>query len=147
MTNSEGNKLRQLEGGELLLIVVLDPKCMACEVSKDFIGNIREYSEKINIDYQAVAFVPIDQSIDQKNYAESFGFQDFYQWDQDVDIPSSLTRIVTPSHILVITDGSVIHVWPGTNSDGDVRKIMGKQIGDDLNLIRDTLIAANVTTR
>lgn len=61
-----------------------------------------------------------------------------------MDIPEQLTRLVTPTHILMHKNGTVLHVWPGTASEPEVRKIMSGQISSDLELNSESLAAANL---
>lgn len=142
LSDIQGNYFQKSNDRRLILLAVLDPKCMACAVSGDLIENIRKYCDRFQIDYRAMVLVPIDKTVDQRKYAKNFGFQDLYHWNEDKDLPSSLAQLVTPNHILVDNMGTVIHVWPGTNNSENVRKVMGDQIGSDLNLIIDTLNAA-----
>lgn len=47
-------------------------------------------------------------------------------------VPSSLSQMVVPSHLLLSKDGIVVNKWPGTHQDPVVRQQMVNQITTDV---------------
>lgn len=139
-----GDKILKSGEEKLILLVIISPRCNACKISRDLFENIRDSSRQLGISYNPTSFIPIDPSVDLKVYAESFGFRNFLQWDRNIDIPEQLTRLVTPTHILINTEGIVVHVWPGTSNSPAMRKTMSEQISSDLALISETLATADL---
>lgn len=133
----------RVKGSEngLTMLVILNPNCKACDVSGDLFKLVRNATEKHKVPYFACSFIPLGSRFDLKNYAEQFGFDDFLEWNRKAEIPMDLTRFQTPTHILINRDGTVLRVWPGSNSFPGIRRVMGEQIGADLQIIVETLNA------
>ena len=144
LANLSADKILTEGEEQLILLVIINPRCKACNISGDLFRNIRDSATQLGIAYHPVSFVPINTGVDLKAYAERFGFRNFFRWNRDMDIPEQLTRVVTPTHILINKNGTVLHVWPGTASEPEVRKIMSEQFSSDLGLISETVAAANL---
>ncbi len=69
------------------------------------------------------------------NYADSLDLDSpAYLWRQDEpQPPHNLYSMVLPSHLLLSTDGTIVHKWPGTSvSDFDRARMVNQIVSDAL---------------
>lgn len=135
--NSEGKSLSSFSREKLFLLVAVDPSCPACNYSKDMMENIRKTTESIKVPYYPISITPNGSSVEMQKYAHKLGFDDDFYWSSESSAPSSLLQVITPTHILVDKDGTILQIWFGSNNDEKVRERMSEQISSDLLLIHD----------
>lgn len=118
----------------LFLLILINPDCQTCNISKDLMSDIRQTISQTQILCfpLLIADTPTDE---MENYAKSLGFdRGFY-----VSSNSVFSQMLTPSHILIDKNGTVIQIWFGSSNDKEIRKRIGYQISSDLLLIQDVL--------
>lgn len=120
--------------GNLFLLVLINPDCQTCNISKDLMSDIRQPISQTQILYfpLLIADTPTDE---MENYAKSLGFERALY----VSSNSVFSQMLTPSHILIDKNGTVIQIWFGSSNDKETRKRIGYQISSDLFLIQDVL--------
>ena len=136
---SRGEKVSDVLNQGLLLLVVVDPLCPACDSSIDMMGDVRKTANEIGIKYLPVVFVKTGPDFDAQKYAETFGFETCLRWRSEAPAPEPLGAMVTPSHILTTGDGVILQIWFGSDRQEEVRKRMSEQISSDLFLINDVI--------
>lgn len=122
---------------KLLLLVVIDPVCGYCKLSKDIMEETRKTAEKIGIDYYPVLFTSNPSKANLKKYAQSLGFEESLKWENISKPPELFAGMPTPAHILVDRDGTILQIWFSSNNDEKIRKRMSDQLSADLLLIND----------
>ncbi|GEM_PF-1909505 len=137
------NSLDDAIKNKTVMLVVINPSCYYSIGTKNEMNYIREQLIPLGITYYAVTFSMPDKTTDYFKFCEVLGFgNNAFQWSlNDASAPKSLTKINIPSHILVRNDGVVIQVWPGSNSNQEVRQRMAKQIVSDTLIINDAFRA------
>jgi hypothetical protein len=137
--SSEGNQPPPAETKDnLLLFVVINPRCPFCELSKDIMGEIKQTAARLNIAYHPVLISPLPPQSNLKEYAQSIGFKDSFHWKT---APEKFVLMPTPAHVLVNRDGVILQVWFSSNRDEEIRKRMSEQISSDLSLIHEVVNA------
>lgn len=131
--NAKGKSLSSFSNENLFLLVAIDPSCPACSFSKDMMEDIRKTTASIEVAYYPVSTALTRSNNDMEKYAQSLGFEDCFYSSSE----SLLSQILTPSHILIDKDGTILQVWFGSNQNEEVRKRMSNQISSDLFLIHD----------
>jgi hypothetical protein len=126
-----------------IMIATISPSCAFCKIARDEMQYVQGQIALKNIGYYLVSFAPPVTDSDFYRYCErlKIGASSF-QWSRDAaPAQEALSRMVTPSHLLVDRDGTVLRVWPGTSAEQPVRDSMGRQIVSDVSVILDTLEA------
>lgn len=139
LQTSQGDKLSTLVRGDLLLMLMVDPNCPACRLSKDLIENVRAKTDVMGIRYLPLVLSDPSRDAEVQRYAEELGFETCVRWAGAGAPPISLKMIGTPSHVLLTKEGVVLQTWSGTNLDRDTRMRMSRQITSDLWLISDVI--------
>lgn len=126
---------------DLLLLVVIDPVCGYCSLSKDIMSEVRKTTNQVKIGYYPVLFTSNPSKVNLKSYVNSLGFTDSLKWEDSLKPPQLLISMPTPAHILVDRNGTIFQVWFSSNNDEKIRKRMSDQISSDLFVIRDVFQA------
>lgn len=138
---SKDEKVSDVLNQELLLLVVVDPLCRACDHSIDMMQDIRKTTNELGIKYLPIMFVKTETDFIAQEYAETLGFETCVRWHSDSPAPESLRTMVTPSHFLTTSNGVILQTWFGSDRQAEVRKRMSEQISSDLFLISDVIRA------
>jgi hypothetical protein len=129
------------EAGEqgLLMIVAINPSCKTCKAATDEMAHVRDKLALVGIPYYVVSLVPLEKAQDFFAYCDSLSLGvPAYLWANKEQPLTSLSTMVTPSHLLLDKNGVILRTWAGSNEDQTFRTRMAKQIVDDTNVIIDT---------
>ena len=112
----KGETLAQaIKGHSLAMIVLVNPSCQMCTVSKESLSSLKERVGKPGIPY-FVLMVP-DNSETEKYfaYADSLklGAPAFVWSNSESKPPVSIVNMAVPSHLMVTNEGLVVNKWPG----------------------------------
>lgn len=147
LETSRKEKLSDFPNKKLLLFAVVDPRCAACNFSKDMMRDIHETASELDIEYFPVVFVKTPSNFDTQRYAETLGFETCVLWSSVSTVPKSLSEMVTPSHFLTNKDGIILQIWFGSDKDAEVRKRMSQQISSDLLLVNEVVRATEISDK
>jgi len=129
------------EDAKLILLVVVDPECPFVKISGDISKEIKSRLSNSGIRYLPVVFTSVKPNVDLLAYAQSIGFHDLLIRDQASGSLDILSRMPTPSHVLVDNEGIILQVWFSSSRDFEVSRRMSAQIISDTSLIYETYIA------
>ncbi len=116
----------------LYLLVIVDPSCRACRLSVDLFGEVRAAAAEVGIHYLPLFLSDRDNI--RTDFSKQIGFEKSLMWNFDAPLPANLAEAVTPTHILLDSEGRVLLSWPGSNQDAHVRRSMGQQIAADIRV-------------
>lgn len=139
----DGTTLASVIGSGPIVLVSVDRRCAMCLAARDEMNLLREKLTSMGIKYYPVCFG------DEASPSDFFDYSDSLElgvpgllWKHDGGPPpDALLRMVTPSHLLLNNDGTVIRVWPGSYKEKAIRDRMTYQIMADISVARDTLTA------
>jgi hypothetical protein len=139
----DGTTLASLMSSEPIVLVSVDRRCAMCRASRDEMNLLREKLTSMGIKYYPVCFGDEASPSDFFDYSDSLKLgAPGLLWKYDGGPPpDALLRMVTPSHLLLNNDGTVIRVWPGSYKEKAIRDRMTHQILADTSVARDTLTA------
>ena len=112
----KGETLAQaIKGHSLAMIVLVNPNCQTCTMSKDSLNSLKDRVGKPGIPY-FVLMVP-----DSSETAKYFAYADSLKLDVESFVwsnpeskpPASLVTMAVPSHLMVTNEGLVVNKWPG----------------------------------
>lgn len=130
------------------MIATVSPLCGFCKIARDEFQYVQGQIAQKNLGYYFVSFTSDVKDSDFYAFCEALkvGAPGF-RWSKDMSRPQEpLSKMITPSHILIDRDGTVLRVWPGTSGEQAVRDSMGRQIVNDVSVILDTLDARGRTS-
>ena len=133
--NSQGKSISSFSDKKLFLLVAVSPTCQACNISKDLMEDVRKTTANTEIAYYPV--LTANSSDEIEDYAKSLGFENSLYASSESPFP----KLLTPSHILIDKNGTVIQTWFGSSNDKEVRKRISQQISSDLLTIQDVFQA------
>lgn len=133
----DGRSILETTDRPLLLIVVLDPACEFCEISKDIMTQLQLDTHDSNISYFPAVFTTSPAVTNLSEYSMSMGFSEVFTWESTSIPPKLLLQMPTPAHLLIDRKGKIIRTWFSSSRDPLVRKRMSSQIAADLSLIED----------
>lgn len=122
-------------GSSFCMIAIIDPHCAACKVATTQMRGIERRLRTPGIPYFVVMLSDSSDSASYFQYASSLGVSssETFVWDMlEAPVPSSLSQMIVPSHLLLSKDGIVVNKWPGTHQDPAVRQRMVNQITTDV---------------
>lgn len=143
LQTQEGETLAGMVGKQPIMLVGVHQDCGMCKIAGDEISHLHEKLATMNVKYYPVSFASQPQPVEFFKFTETLkvGAPGFL-WNADAGMPpKSLVIMTTPTHLLVNYDGTVLHVWPGSNGDLSVRQRMARQIAADTSVAIDTLNA------
>ena len=111
------------------MIALLNPRCALCRIAAGTMRDIKERIKQYDVKYYIVSF-------NSSEPASVFRYCDSLDLDTPVFVwsskesspPELLSAMVTPSHILINQEGTIIDKWPGSNEDKALRERMANQI-------------------
>lgn len=112
----KGETLAQaIKGYSLAMIVLVNPNCQTCTMSKESLNSLKDRVGKPGIPY-FVLMIP-DSSETEKYfaYADSLKLdaRSFVWANAASKPPFSLVTMAVPSHLMVTNEGLVVNKWPG----------------------------------
>ncbi len=112
------------EHGKLILLVIVDPECGACEIAKDQMRWIQEGIKDSEIEYVFVSFTSKKTTSDFSSYIhKNYQSRNSFLWkDSSLPSPKSLFTTPVPSHILIDSNGKILKTFFGTQRDKSLRK-------------------------
>lgn len=139
----DGKTLASVVGQKPIVLVSVSPSCGMCKIARDEMSYLREKLSTMDINYYMVCFASETQPLDSFRYSDSLGIRTpSFIWNaEEGRPPESIVIMTTPSHLLLNSDGRVLHVWPGSYNDKAVRDRMASQIIADTLVATDTLNA------
>jgi len=125
------------EQNRLILLALADPRCGLSAHSAKYYDQVRTAAEN-----QAVRYVLASFAYGLSDH-KFFGFTaslapnvKSFLWNWNSPPPDALARMVTPAHVLVRGDGTVVQTWPGGGASS-IEQEMAHQIAEDMReLIR-----------
>jgi hypothetical protein len=118
---------------EKALIVFIHPDCGMCRLASDQIQKTLNEASINSYDIGLVSFNP-NISIERiNNYQTTAGLPySSYAWKgTESEILPSLSKMITPSFIVVDSDGIILKKYPGSSADARIRRAMIKEIIGD----------------
>jgi hypothetical protein len=124
-----------------VMIATVSAACEFCKLAKDQMQFVQSHVALKNVKYYFVSFEAREADPNFYRFCDALNSAiPAFRWSNDVSPPQeSLSKIVTPAHLLVDRDGTVLEVWPGTSREQAVRDGMARQIVNDVSVILDTL--------
>lgn len=112
----KGETLAQaIKGHSLAMIVLVNPNCQTCTMSKESLNSLKDRVGKPGIPY-FVLMIP-DGSETEKyfGYADSLKLdaKSFVWSNPESKPPASLVNMTVPSHLMLTNEGLVVNKWPG----------------------------------
>jgi hypothetical protein len=138
----DGKNLASVVGERPIMLVAVNPDCAMCKIASDEISHLSAKLATMDINYYVVSFAPQNPSSDVFEYSDSLNVgAPSFLWNAEAGAPpESVSKMTTPTHLLLNNDGTVLRVWPGSYKDRPVRQRMARQI------IADTLVALDTVT-
>lgn len=104
-----------IKGHSLAMILLVNPNCQTCTMSKESLNSLKDRVGKPGIPY-FVLMVP-----DSSETAKYFAYADSLKLDAPAFVwsnagskpPVSLVTMAVPSHLMVTNEGLVVEKWPG----------------------------------
>lgn len=126
-----------------VMIANVSPSCGFCKTARDQMQYVQGQIALRNVRYYLVSFASPGTDSDFYKYCDTLKIgAPAFQWAKDAAPPrEELSKMITPAHLLIDRDGTVLRVWPGTSAEQTVRDSMGRQIVNDVSVILDTLDA------
>jgi hypothetical protein len=139
----DGKALASMVGPGPIMVVAVSPSCAMCTIASDEMSHLREKLSTMTISYYLISFAPPTPQVDFFKYIDSLnvGAPGFLWNTEGGAPPESMFVMTTPTHLLLNSDGTVIHVWPGSYQEKAVRQRMARQIVADTSVAMDTLNA------
>lgn len=112
-----GQTLAQtLKTHSLAMLLLVDPNCGTCVVTKDNINALRDRVQKTSMDYFIVMISDGSDAQKYFDFADSLKLGvDAYLWtNPDAKPPASLMMMTKPSHLQVTSEGLIVQKWSGT---------------------------------
>ena len=134
LININGITLAKLSKNDLILMTVVDPGCGACKITQEQFRFLDENLEGRAIDRYLVCFSQKVSPSGLSDYVKTLDLStDSLSWSGDLEsVPTSIAKIVFPSHILVDSNGIVIRTFPGTSAEKRVRNRMVKRVLEEV---------------
>jgi peroxiredoxin len=136
------SKLKDINGeffinnlkNEKALIVSIHPDCGMCHTATDHIQKVLDEASINSYDVALVSFDPTVSIERIINYKETVGlpYRSYAYRGSESEILPSLSKMVTPSFILVNPDGIILKKYPGSSADARIRRAMIKEILSDV---------------
>jgi hypothetical protein len=123
------------------MFVSVNSGCAMCTIATDQMQQLRNELSKKDVNYYILFFLSQNPESDFK-YADSLNLgAESFVWNAKAGPPpEAIFKMSTPSHLL-INNGTIIRVWPGSYAEKSVRDRMARQILADTNVVIDTLNA------
>lgn len=130
LKDSHGNFLKDNRNGNLLMLLVIDPKCIVCNMTTSQMREIENQVKQILVDFAVVSFNPSIPMSELQKFNETANLSStFYSFDgKEPDL-----KLQYPAYILVNADGIILRVFAGSNADEQTQREMSEEI------IKDTL--------
>jgi len=114
-SRSGGTLADAMKQHSLAMVVLVDPNCATCTMSRDILSALQQRVEESKIPYYIVM---IPDSTDTDKY---FAFADslklgapaFIWSNPDAKPPVSLTMMTKPSHFHLTSEGLIVKKWAG----------------------------------
>jgi hypothetical protein len=128
--NSDNRQLANVAGMEQpFMLVLVDPRCALCRESADSIRRISTALREMGCNYYAVSFNPNASPSKINAYMGSLGIHGkAFAWSRQSVPLDSFAQMVTPSHLLLSADGTILETWPGSSWSRQLRQEMAEQI-------------------
>lgn len=130
LKDNNGKFLIENRKENLLMLLVIDPKCIICQKSTNQMRELESQAKQISIDFAIVSFNPSIPMSDLQNFNETANLSStFYSFGgKDPNL-----KLQFPTYILVNTDNKILRIFAGSNTDEQIQREMSKEI------IKDTL--------
>jgi hypothetical protein len=143
LSMKDGTTLASMVGTRPMVLASVNRNCAMCKTASDEMSSLSEKLSSINVDYYIVCFAPEASPLRFFDFSDSLKVDaPSFLWNRSSGAPAeAVVRMVTPAHLLVNRDGTVIRVWPGSYKDKAIRDRMMYQIAADASVTTDTLNA------
>ena len=114
-SRSGGTLADAMKQHSLAMVVLVDPNCSTCTLSKDTLAALRERVEQAKIPYYVVMIPDSTDTEKYFAYADSLklGAEAFVWSNVDAKAPVSLTTMTKPSHLHLTSEGLIVKKWAG----------------------------------
>ena len=112
----KGETLAQaIKGHSLAMIVLVNPSCQTCTMSKESLKSLKERVGKPGIPYFVLMVPESSETEKYFSYADSLKLDaPAFVWSNaESKPPISLLTMAVPSHFMVTNEGLVVSKWPG----------------------------------
>lgn len=143
LSMKDGTTLASMVGTRPVVLASVNRNCAMCRTASEEMSSLREKLIRINVNYYVVCFAPESSPLRFFEFSESLKVDTpSFLWNHASGAPPEvIVRMVTPAHLLLNGDGTVIRVWPGSYKDKAIRDRMMYQIVADTSVATDTLTA------
>ena len=124
-----------------VMIAAVSATCEFCKIARDQMQFVQSHVAVKNVKYYFVSFEGREADPNFYKFCDALNSAiPAFRWSDGASAPQeSLSKIITPAHLLIDRDGTVLEVWPGTSREQTVRDGMARQIVNDVSVILDTL--------
>ncbi|MFM9905006.1 MAG: hypothetical protein ACKVQJ_10605 [Pyrinomonadaceae bacterium] len=128
-----GSSLRQDRSKKLLMILVIDPTCVASQLSVDQMQQVESRIKQNEIDFALVSFKSKTSVKDVESFANLAKLNsNSYSFDgEETDISPGSQGLQYPAFILTDTNGVILRIFAGTSESEQIRTRMSDEIMDD----------------
>lgn len=127
--DSNGQRIVASTPRGLVLLTVVDPACPAARSSRDQMDYLMRELKGLKVDYYLASLSPNVTALDMDAYVESLALEvKSFVWTGEERPSPALRKMVSPSHLLIDSQGEVIQTFPGTSVYQDVRLLMAKEV-------------------
>jgi hypothetical protein len=130
LVNPDGLSLSEIHKNDLVLLTVVDPECAASKITREQMRFLDENLSGKGVDYFLFSFSPKISPSELSDYVTSLTLHtNSLDWSNGIEtVLPNLRNIVTPSHILIDSSGTVIKSFPGTSVEKRIRDRMVSQL-------------------
>ncbi len=125
-----------VESENLTMLIAVDRECQVCSHSIEYLNEVRQQLAERNIKYCIISFKP-DSSDEYFRFARTLNMDaPSFLWAQrDAVVPSPLSLMALPTHLLVDSQHRIRGIWPGGAEGKTVRGKMAHQIISDIDML------------
>ena len=123
-----------VESEDLTMLLVVDRNCQVCAHSTDYIRDVKEKLAQRGIKYGIVSF-KIDGPEEFFAYANQLKVDapSFLWAHRKALVPSPLSLMIVPTHVMVDRQHRIIGIWPGGAAGPILRSKMSRQLIGDVD--------------
>jgi len=125
-----------VDSEDLTMLLVVDRHCQVCAHSIDYIKDVKEQLAQRGIKYGIVSF-KTDGSEEFFAFANQLKIDapSFLWAHQKAIVPSPLSLMIVPTHLLVDRQHRIRGIWPGGAEGPTLRSKMARQIISDVDAL------------
>lgn len=132
LKDSEGIPLSSKNIKSPVMLGLINTGCGMCTIAKEHLKYVKDNCEQAAIPYVLIN-VSAKKTTKAHQFMQGLGLGvPTYVWLHDESTIQKLYLMVSPSHLLVSSDGAIIAKWPGSSDMPERRDRMGNQTVADM---------------